>query len=356
MPQHFAKRLQMARNMRGLSMQGLADKLNGLISKQAIGKYELGGSLPRKANLLALAQALDVKLDFFDREAFIDINPSFRKLDSLAAKKKKEIIELTRDYVERYLKAEHLVGERLNFDDYQQFPCESLDDAEIIAEKIRAKWNLGHDPLHNIVEILEEKGIKVFQLNYPGNDFFGLSSPIEGGYAVIVINQNDKLDRQRFTALHELAHLVMSFPDRFSDKQIESLCNRFAGAMLMPRDVAFKELGEARKNILLRELIIIKQQYGISPQAMIKRAAELGIIKEHLSKEFFQDLKARDLLKEEIGKFYGLEETSRFKQIIFKGVAEGYLTSSLASSLLNITVSEFRDRLNYDHATEGSHN
>jgi Zn-dependent peptidase ImmA (M78 family) len=356
MTHSFPQRLHMARTMRGHSMQSLSDLLDGQLSKQAIGKYEKGEAIPRKDNLIALANALELKLDFFDREISVDINPSFRKLDSLSPKHQDKIIELTRDFVERYIQAEHLVGETLPFKEYQKYTCSSLEEAEQNAFKLREDWDLGKDPLHNIVETLEEKGIKVLRINFQEDDFSGLSSPLNNGHAVIVINTKHKIDRQRFTALHELGHLVMNFTEESPKKDIESFCNRFASAMLIPADVAIKELGPSRKNILIPELIIIKGQYGISPQAMMKRAAELGIIKEHRSKRFFQDLKARNLLKEEIGNFNGEEKSSRLNQIILKGVAEDYITSSMAASILNISVSKFRDQLNYEHVNQSSDN
>ena len=352
----FAKRLHMARTMRGHSMQSLSDLLDGKLSKQAISKYENGEALPRKRNLVELAKALNVKLDFFDREASIAINPSFRKMDSLGKKHQDKIVELTRDFVERYIKAEHLVGESLSFNYLKKYNCSSLEQAEDVAIKLRKDWDLGADPLHNIVETLEEKGIKVLRVYVEEDSFSGLSSPIEQDHAVIVINTKHNIDRQRFTALHELAHLVLSFPEELSIKEKEKICNRLAGALLIPKNVAIKELGSRRKMILLPELIIIKGQYGISPQAMMKRAAELSIINKEQTNLFFEDLKQRDLIKKNIGKFNGVENSSRFDQIILKGVAEDYLTSSMASSLLNISAVEFRDRLNYDYATEGSDN
>lgn len=64
---HFGTRLRMARKMRGLSQQQLADKLN--ISKQAVSKFERGLMFP--IHWLSFSRALDVKPDFFLRESTV---------------------------------------------------------------------------------------------------------------------------------------------------------------------------------------------------------------------------------------------------------------------------------------------
>ena len=64
----FGERLQLARKMAGLSYQGLADKLQGLVTKQALHKYEQDTMMPDSEKLIALANALDVTVNFFFRQ------------------------------------------------------------------------------------------------------------------------------------------------------------------------------------------------------------------------------------------------------------------------------------------------
>ena len=74
-----------------------------------------------------------------------------------------------------------------------------------------------------------------------------------------------------FTALHELGHLLLDIDNEvFSQKEIEKFCHRFAGAMLLPKETLFNELGEKRSSISINELIFIKESYGISIQAIIR--------------------------------------------------------------------------------------
>jgi len=61
----FAKRLKSARIRAGISQDQLVKNMGGLVSKNAISKYEKGKMMAGSKVLLALAKALDVKPDYF---------------------------------------------------------------------------------------------------------------------------------------------------------------------------------------------------------------------------------------------------------------------------------------------------
>lgn len=60
------------------------------------------------------------------------------------------------------------------------------DDAEEAAKKIRAEWDLGYDPIPDVVAMLEDKGYKVIEINAP-EKFDGLSADVDE-LKVIVLN------------------------------------------------------------------------------------------------------------------------------------------------------------------------
>jgi len=333
--------------MAGLSLNELAKKTDYAISKQAIGKYELGDRKPSLEILITIAQAVNVKLDYFLRESEIQLGEiNYRKQDSLPKKKQQEIIEKTRDYLERYLEAEDLVGEVIAFDDsLKKLRIKNLDNIEAIARQVRDVWQLGTNPIHNITETLEEHGIKVLRLEDKIVDFSGMSTWVNDTIPVIVLGENP-IDRIRFTAMHELGHLLLDI-DKYSIKEQEKICNKFAGAMLLPETSLKAELGGHRKNIHLKELLLIKAQYGISPQAILYRCRELGLITETLFASQTKMMKDRGIWKEEIGEgvFKGKEESNRLFQLLCRGVSEDFITASKAASLYNKTVRAFRREL-----------
>ena len=163
---------------------------------------------------------------------------------------------------------------------------------------------------------------------------------------VIVINKNKNipLDRKRFTALHELGHLVLNIT-QFSEKDQESFCNAFAGAMLIPKARLIKELGGQRHKIFMNELSGLKRQYGISMQAIMYRAKTLNLISESHYKYFSIKFNQEGYRKKEPAKYEGFEYSNRFKQLLLRAVAEELISTSKGAALSNQKLAEFRNGL-----------
>lgn len=105
-------------------------------------------------------------------------------------------------------------------------------------------------------------------------------------------------DRQRFTVAHELGHLILHPARRslLTSAEAEKEAHRFAGAFLMPRERAEDAFAGG---FTLRELAVLKQRWGISIQALIKRAATLGIITPDREESLYKQVSARGWRKEE---------------------------------------------------------
>ena len=83
----FGVRLKFARKMAGMSLQELSDKLNNIVSKQALNKYEQGLMKPSNDVLLSLSKILEVKPDYFLKKNILKLKDiSFRKKTSLSKK------------------------------------------------------------------------------------------------------------------------------------------------------------------------------------------------------------------------------------------------------------------------------
>jgi transcriptional regulator with XRE-family HTH domain len=97
---NFGNRLKLARKYAGLSMQELADALNNKVSKQALGKYELGLMNPSSDVLLSISKALNLKPDYFTKKKQVELGEVlFRKVASLPKKTEESIIERVREYI-----------------------------------------------------------------------------------------------------------------------------------------------------------------------------------------------------------------------------------------------------------------
>lgn len=338
-------RIKRARILRGMSLQEVADGL-GDISKQALSKFETGPDVPNSTRLIQLAQVLGVKPDYFFRPETVDLGAvDFRKNVRFGAKQQESIKEQVRDHLERYLAVENLfeaAGARKEFDSKDKFPVRTAGDAESAANKLRTEWGIGSDALPNLIELLEEKGIKVVQIDAQ-DDFSGLKAEVSGsGDPVIVLNKTIPGDRQRFTAAHELGHLVMNIPDDIEEAKKELLCHRFAGAFIFPRDCVEEEFGKIRKRILLDELKMAKEAYGISMQAIVRRLYELEILPKD-SFDFWMKIVRRWGKKEPAD--YSPEESIRMRLLTYRALAEGFISPSRAAELLNTSLQDIERAL-----------
>ena len=138
-----------------------------------------------------------------------------------------------------------------------------------------------------------------------------------------------------------MAHLLINFGN-ITEKQKETLCHQFAGAMLLPEETIKAELGEHRNKLSTLELANIKKQYGISMQAIAMRAKSCGIINEHYTKQFFFIFKQMNWRVDEPYDYAGVEESNRFEQLLFRALIEEQISMSKAASLRNQSLAEFK--------------
>ncbi len=337
----FAERLKSARKIKGWSLQDLADQVSVSISRQSLNKYEQGTMKPTGEVLVALSKALGVKPDYFLRDSSIVLpEVKFRKKARLSVKEIDRIKETIKDFLERYLEVESLLNLKHQFiNPLKNHLIEAEEDIEAPALDLIKKWNLGFDPIPNVMELLEEKGVRVFEIEADAA-FDGLSAHV-GNIPVIVLNKNFTVERKRFTALHELGHLLLTIDP---DANEEKICNAFAGALLLPNDCLEKLLGEKRNNIAPGELVRIKEQYGISVQAIMNRAYQRGIIHKSVLEKFWRSI-ASNKKEDGLGSFSGKEKAYRFEQLVFRLAAEEVVSISKAANLAGMKLAQFRDQL-----------
>lgn len=344
----FSERFKAARLLSGLSLQELADKMENRISRQALHKYEKGEVVPNSEMIGYLCEALNVRTDFFFREMKIELGAiEFRKLDKLPAKEENRIIEQTKDYLSRYLELEEIIGiESVFKNPLEKFPeVSTLEHVEAAANAVRKAWKLGTDAISNTVELLEDNHIKVIEIEAEVG-FDGMQTLVNNNIPVIAINISrvKKDDRRRFTVMHELGHLLLPIAKNIPEKQKENLCHQFAGAMLFHADALKKELGANRNRLLIQELGVLKQEYGISIQAIVMRALNLGIITKAYCRQFFSYLRQMNWQLDEPYEYKSIEKSKRFEQLLFRALGEDMISMSKAAGLSNLRLAEFKNQ------------
>ena len=210
---------------------------------------------------------------------------------------------------------------------------------------LRDLWKIGNDGIVNVIDLLENHGVKVMEIDAP-ETFDGLSSMVNDKYPVIVLNKNFPSERKRFTALHELGHIILPFDSSVSDKDEEVLCNLFANEMLILESVFMSILGRTRHDISYQELRSIQLQYGISCDAMMYKAKESGVISEQRYRTFCIQKNKIPAFKERIEtSLYPNEESNRFVRLVYNALSNELITISKAASLLHQSVDQVRGDL-----------
>lgn len=345
MNQIFADRFKSARILNGMSLQDLADQLGNRVSRQALHKYEKGEVIPDGAMIRLLGAALKVPVDYFFNTRQVELGEvEFRKLKRLPAKDEHRIIEAVRDQLTRYLELEDILGIQTQFSSpvTQTKPISSLEDVEIAASQVRIAWEIGSGMVANTLELLEDQHIKVVEVS-AGDSFDGMQAWVDRGIPVIAINRDKVIsaDRKRFTAMHELGHLLLPL-EGLSEAEKEKYCHQFAAAVLLPREAAIRELGIARSKLMIPELGALKKQYGISMQAIVMRAKDLKILSDHYTKQFFFMIRQMGWKTSEPIEYIGEESSYRFRQLLYRALAEELITVSKAASLCNMSLQDFR--------------
>lgn len=336
----FGLRLRAARKMAGMSMAALAEKTGAVVTKQAISKYEKGLMKPSSEVLIALSQALGIKVDYFFRSSDMTIaGLEFRKKSKLTKRAENQIKYRTIDFLQKYLELEKLLNIHFKFSNpVSENIIKDYEDIERAAQLIRKKWNLGQGPVPNLIELLEDKGFKIYEVD-EFEHFDGLSGFVSDlELPVIAVYKKGDLVRKRFTVAHELGHLLLDFSGADHHSK-EKLCHAFAGALLLPREILEEELGRRRSKITEWELKRLKGIFGISMQAIMARAVSIGIINENYYRAFCVYANKHGWRRKEPGKYEGQEVANRFKQLVYHALAEGIISYGKAAEYLNKSVS-----------------
>jgi len=345
----FGNKLVSARKMAGMSLQDLETRLEKVVSRQALHKYEQGKMKPDSQLLIALSNVLNVPVDYFYSIPTVHVelkNISYRKYSSKISKAEQlSVEEKAKENCERYLELEHLIdpSEKSEYFIYDKV----IENAETAAKKLRGVWKLGYDPIPDVVEMLEDKGYKVIELDAP-EGFDGMKADVDSKKIIVLkksMKQGEDVVRKRFTALHELAHHSLEFSTKLTDKEEENLCHIFASAVLYPADMAKKELSKDRFHFYQNELVLIKERWGISFSAVFSRALHLGIITPFIYRRFNVGYRERKLHLNEPGKFMSKEKPVKMQRLVYMALSKEILTINEAAYYLGMSAWKFKEQL-----------
>lgn len=290
-------RLTQARRIAGYTKRAVADAVG--VSAVAVSQWESGASLPRPDHVRKLSETFDLPISFLlagRPHAHLDIGGAhFRSLRSTSARERERAVAFT----EQLWEAAHALERRVELPpvDLPGFSAGEVSEDEmpsdpiLAARELRHRWVVGPGRIPRMVRLLEQHGIIVALCQFAGEatakvDAFSttrLPRPI----VVLTPDRADDVYRHRFTAAHELGHLVLHGDAEPGDREQEREADQFAAEFLTPRDELTPMLP---RRMDMSALTALSTEWGVSVSSLIYRCREVGLISEPTYRRAFQRL------------------------------------------------------------------
>lgn len=348
------------REQMGLSQTELGDRVG--VTRQTIAVWERGERLPSLGQISLIAQALGVSTDVFLQPTQAEQGPTllFRADDASALNLalRAHIRQKVQDYValEQELKETPALP--------PAYPLDEFDPAKVerIATQVRDFLGVEDAPLGDVISLLEDKGFKVILTPLPIS-VSGFSAYTEEWGGIIVVNSTHAVERQYFTSLHELGHLICHRRD-YNGHEVqaakdprEKIANRLAGAVLLSRDVLEREL-RGYQHTWIPEAVLanLKVRYSASMATILMRAKDLGMITaRQAGQQMGKIKKMHDDQGHEPVKIHRQHEQfadskisiacNRLERLVYEAASKDFITRSRAAEILGTSMVEVRRNL-----------
>lgn len=328
-------RLTLARYLAGLRKSDLA----GLVGKSAtaVAAWESGAKRPTAATVAQLALGLSVDPGFFaarpDDIAALSTTPHFRSLRSTS--------QLARDQAFAY--GQLAVDIAASLERHVEFPdvdvpslpvaVDAVDDdgPERAAQLVREVWEMGDGPVGHLIRLLEHHGVLVV-FSPPRTasvDAYSFNSRLR---PVVTLNPIKRdYYRQRLDVAHELGHLIMHADAEPGGRIVEEQAYRFASELLLPAAETRDLLPTSMGGQVWVTLAKLKEQWGVSMQALLYRARRLGRLGDVSYRNAMSTISARGWRRDEPGLVTAIEQPSLLPKAVEllgqEGIDQGALVA-----------------------------
>lgn len=242
------------------------------------------------------------------------------------------------------------------------------ENPDAIAKKLRTYLEVPHDihtkldgksdALKYWINLLEAHGILVFQYSLTQDGIRGFCLEGEELPPAIILNSAEFFEAGRiFTLFHELCHIILKEDSRnIPHSKLESFCNSFAGAFLIPADAltVSNNLDSYLQEFKLHWLQRLAGEFKVSQDVVLIRLATLGYIKSDFCTEQLRAIadSRRVVLnnqKQRAGKSGFLDPSLKaymntgklFSKKLLNGYEAGILPKAKIIEILNTTNTSF---------------
>jgi Zn-dependent peptidase ImmA (M78 family)/DNA-binding XRE family transcriptional regulator len=375
-PAETGERLRVARESANVTQAAAATAIG--VARTTVVAIEQGERRVRMGELQRLAKLYGTSVNaLFRQEAVhVDLAPRFRKLDGNHGGAAIEAAELLAGLAKAEVELENLLGVHRPRNYPPERPILKGDvrtQAEQDAAELRQRLGLGNAPITDIVTLLEmELGVRVYVRRFDGR-ISGLFAYDDALGACMLLNANHPRDRRAQTAGHETGHFVSTrrepeilFRHEEENSREERYANAFARAFLTPARAVmqkFQDVTAGSDRMTRRHVIVLARFFGVSREAMVRRLAELGLVRpgtwdwfqanggitDEQVRQVLGDLAAPDLQKAEADR----PTTLRLNLLAAEAGRQGLLSEGQLARLLRIDRVEVREILN-NQEMEGS--
>ncbi|MGA4545774.1 helix-turn-helix domain-containing protein [Uniformispora flossi] len=290
-------RLTQARRLSELTKKELAERVG--VTPAAVGQYETGVARPRPELISRLSQVLDAPIAFFmagrpssrldaSMTYFRSLRSTPKAMREKAAAFAEQVWELT-NALERRV--------RLPYVDVPGFAGGEVhpglvvpDEPVAAARELRKLWGLGDGPVTHLTRRMESHGIVVVlppRADSAAATVDAFSSRLTRPLVVLTHNRADDVYRHRFTAAHELGHLLLH-SEATGDSRQEREADAFAAEFLTPKSSILPALPSRMDLARLAEL---REIWGVSVHSLVYRCREVGLFSDATASRAYQKLR-----------------------------------------------------------------
>jgi len=211
-------------------------------------------------------------------------------------------------------------------------------DPATSARSLRENWNLGTQPIRHVLRLAENHGIicafSPFQI--ASVDAYSFESKIR---PIIILNSlKGDYYRQRWDLAHEIGHLVLHRDAEPGGHTVETEAHRFAAELLLPAQSVREQLPNRP---VWSRLQALKEHWGVSIQAILYRARELGVYNEVTYRNAMQTMSQQGWRRQEPGTRPVVEQPSLFPGAL-KLLEDSGISATQLSSEARVPMNMFR--------------
>lgn len=340
--------LMLVRESRGMTQAEVAERMAKLaaasgstVSQGYVSRAEKGRLLVTGERLGLYAQALECVPSLLCLDAQVaDVGIGLihhRKRAALSAPALRGIhaqLALTRLHVQNLLEAAEIPADGTRF---VRIPVNETYPPFEAAEDVREAWGMPVGPVVDLTGWIERAGGLVLRRDL-GTDLLDAVSQWPAGRGpLLLVNDRAPGDRLRFSIAHELAHLTMHQAPGETALQ-ERQADEFAAAFLMPEEQIHQDLAGGTD---LGHLTELKEKWGVSMAALLRRAHTLGTLTEWQYRNSMIEMSALGYRTSEPG-VVEPEQPTAVHEALERAVRGGSLTPAALAERMHLHLEDLR--------------